>query len=80
MKTLKQIYREHGYEVNRDNQKGIGNKCLEEAEKCFKELLDEYYTDVQEHSGDPDVKEWFYMATNEIKALLDCEFKEQKVK
>ena len=39
MKTLKQIYREHGYEVNHDNQKGIGNKCLEDAEKCWREWL-----------------------------------------
>jgi hypothetical protein len=74
MKSLKQIYREHGYEVNRDDQKGIGNKCLEDVQKCFKDLLDEYYNDVRELSGDPDVKGWFYMVINEIKALiLDCE-------
>jgi hypothetical protein len=41
MTTLKQIYRKHGYEVNHDDQQGIGNKCLIEVEKCFIELLNE---------------------------------------
>jgi hypothetical protein len=39
MTTLKEIYRNHGYEVNRDDQKGIGNKCLENVEECFKVWL-----------------------------------------
>jgi hypothetical protein len=37
--TLKEIYRNHGYSVNRDDQKGTGNKCLENVEECFKVWL-----------------------------------------
>jgi hypothetical protein len=37
--TLKQIYRNHGFEINRDDQKGTGNKCLENVEECFKVWL-----------------------------------------
>jgi hypothetical protein len=46
MKTLKQIYREHGYAVNDDNQEGIGNQSLMAVEECFKEFLEEKLEDM----------------------------------
>ncbi len=41
MKTLKQHFRDYGYEVNRDDQKGIGNMCLENVLKVIKVWIKE---------------------------------------
>jgi hypothetical protein len=49
MKTLKQIYREHGFEVNRDNQKGIGNKAIEEQLKVFQDFLRQEQQEINEN-------------------------------
>ena len=38
-KNLKQIFRENGYAVNTDIQKGIGNLCVENVLKCVKKWL-----------------------------------------
>ena len=38
-KNLKQIFRENGYAVNTDIQKGIGNLCVENVLKCVEKWL-----------------------------------------
>ena len=39
MTTLKQFYRAYGFEVNRDDQKGIGNAAIEEQLKVIRAYL-----------------------------------------
>jgi hypothetical protein len=60
MKTLKQIFREHGFEVNRDNQKGIGNKAILEQLKVWYAFL------IQDLS-DSDIENLIYEMEEEIK-------------
>lgn len=35
MKTLKQLFRAEGFEVNRDDQKGLGNKAIDDQREVY---------------------------------------------
>lgn len=39
MKVLKQIFRDYGYSVNKDEYPGLGNLALENMLKVFRKLL-----------------------------------------
>jgi len=64
MTTLKQIYREHGYHVNPDNEKGLGNLHLEEITKCWKAWLQQKLDSVTPWNFD-------YIEKETIKELLE---------
>jgi hypothetical protein len=73
-KTLKQIFREHGYEVNRDNQKGLGNKCLEEATKGFRDLIKQRLTlaeAIDESELDSHARSYLNGVKGELDKLLE---------
>lgn len=42
LKTLKQLFREEGFAVNRDDQKGIGNKAIEDQQKVYRRWLTQF--------------------------------------
>jgi MoxR-like ATPase len=79
MKSLKEFFDEEEKRTWRIMSPN-GTFTMNQIERITKEWLEEYRKDIQEHDGDPDVKDWFYMAVDELKTFITSPVSVQLVK